>query len=248
MMPNCLAVKKNTLNPLKNPLIVALDVDQESTALKLADDLQSVAGAFKLGPRLCYRYGEKFIKKVAERGPVFVDNKYFDIPNTMEAAVRASFEAGASLVTVHALAGLEALERLARLEAELQKERPFVILNVTILTSWNENSFPANFRSQTVHEHVKSLTDLVRQSGLTGLVCAGQELAAINAEGMFVVVPGIRSQEDSLGDQKRVVTAGDAIQAGAKGLVVGRPIIEAANPVEKAQQFLNEIKSIKGSL
>jgi hypothetical protein len=118
--------------PMRNPIIAALDVDSRDQALKLADDLADVVGGFKVGPRLCLRYGQDLVKEVAARAPVFVDNKHFDIPSTMEAAVRASFEAGASLVTVHALSGREALTKMATLEKELSQKRPFKILAVTI--------------------------------------------------------------------------------------------------------------------
>ena len=82
--------KATKASPMKNPLIVALDVDSREEALKLADELGDVVGGFKLGPRLCLRYGKDFVGEVAQRGPVFMDNKHFDIPSTMEAAVRAS--------------------------------------------------------------------------------------------------------------------------------------------------------------
>ena len=230
-------------NPLKNPLIIALDVDSDQQALKLAHDLAPYAGAFKIGPRLGYRYGQKIVQEISKLAPVFVDNKYFDIPSTIEAAVQASFYSGASLVTVHALSGLETLQSLAKLEAELQKERPFIILNVTLLTSWDQNSLPTNFKKQSVEKHVQELVDLVKQSHLSGLVCSAQDLSSIDTTGLFVVTPGIRFEEDNKSEQKRVMAPSAAIKAGAKGLVVGRPIIEAKNPIEKAKSFLEVINA-----
>ena len=96
---------------MKNPIILALDVDTRDKALRIVDEVCDVVGGVKLGPRLCLRYGIDFVREVAQRSPVFLDNKHFDIPSTMEAAVRASFEAGACLVTVHALSGLEVLKK-----------------------------------------------------------------------------------------------------------------------------------------
>ncbi|HWU42011.1 MAG TPA: orotidine 5'-phosphate decarboxylase / HUMPS family protein, partial [Bdellovibrio sp.] len=84
--------RNQAAHPMKNPIILALDVDTETQALSIADELSDIVGGFKLGPRLCLRYGMKFVKEIAQRGPIFLDNKHFDIPSTMEAAVRASFD------------------------------------------------------------------------------------------------------------------------------------------------------------
>jgi orotidine-5'-phosphate decarboxylase len=228
-------------SPLRNPLIIALDVDSELEALRLVDELSPWAGAFKLGPRLCYRYGQDIVQKISTKAPVFVDNKYFDIPSTMEAAVRASFEAGASLLTIHALSGPEALRRLAKLECELREIRPFVILNVTILTSWSQDSLPSVFQTQSILNHVVALSEMVRESGLTGLVCSAHELSEIDTEGLFVVTPGVRFAGDAVNDQQRVMTPPQALALGAKGVVVGRPIIEAKNPAAKAKQYFESM-------
>lgn len=225
-------------HPMKNPIIVALDVDSREQALKLADQLADVVGGFKVGPRLCLRYGQDLVKEIAARGPVFVDNKHFDIPSTMEAAVRASFEAGATLVTVHALSGKEALTKMAAVEKELNQQRPFKILAVTILTSWDQNSMPSNLKQQPISQHVTDLAGLVLESGMTGLVCSPHELDLLQNKGLYLVTPGIRFSIDSLGDQKRVMGPAEAIHAGASALVVGRPIIEAKNPLETATDYV----------
>lgn len=223
---------------LKNAVFVALDVDTRDQALRLADDLSEVVGGFKLGPRLCLRYGQELTKEVAERGPVFMDNKHFDIPSTMEAAVRASFKAGASLVTVHALAGAEALAKMADVEKELSQKRPFKVLAVTILTSWNQNSVPPVMKSQTIPQHVTELASLVKASGMSGIVCSPHELDLLQNHGLFLVTPGIRFSMESHGDQKRVMGPAEAIRAGASALVVGRPIIESKNPRETATEYV----------
>lgn len=225
-------------HPMRNPIIAALDVDSRERALHLADELADVVGGFKVGPRLCLRYGQDLIKDIAARGPVFVDNKHFDIPSTMEAAVRASFEAGATLVTVHALAGREALMKMAALERELSQQRPFKILAVTILTSWDEKSLPENLKQQAISQHVLELADLVLSSGMTGLVCSPHELDLLQNKGLYLVTPGIRFNMDSLGDQKRVMGPFEALKSGASALVVGRPIIEAKNPRETATDYV----------
>lgn len=245
---------------LKNPLIFALDVDtQEEVHLKLAPIIDLI-GAVKIGPRLVYRYGSELVQSLAKQVPVFVDNKYFDIPSTMISSVQASFDAGATLVTVHALAGLSVLLELAHLEKKLNEIRPFKILAVTILTSFEDETLPPSMKAMNLQQHVISLTELIAQSGLTGMVCSGQELELIQSqvvgsEKIFKVIPGIRlnqnegskvSQEAGIiiqqevlsQDQKRVMTPRQAIQAGAHALVIGRPILKALNPRKTVMEIL----------
>jgi len=232
---------------LKNPLILALDVDTKTESLKILTEVGDLIGAVKLGPRLIYRYGAEFISEVARVAPVFVDNKYFDIPSTMVSAVRASFESGATLVTVHALAGTAALSELYLLETELNKIRPFKVLAVTLLTSWDQSIMPASFHSWPIENHVKILAGEVYRSGLSGLVCSGHELEYLNYPDMFIVTPGIRFVSDSKAiqfeDQKRVVTPEQALKAGASALVIGRPILQALNPRETIQKLLESCKA-----
>ncbi|MBV2169120.1 MAG: orotidine-5'-phosphate decarboxylase [Bdellovibrio sp.] len=225
-------------HPMKNPIILALDVDTRDQTLKIADDLSEVVGGFKLGPRLCLRYGMDFVKEVAQRGPIFLDNKHFDIPSTMEAAVRASFDAGASLVTVHALSGAEALKKMAEVERELNQIRPFKILAVTILTSWDQNSLPVNMKEQPIAQHVIDLADLVKTSGLSSVVCSPHELDLLQNRDLYLVTPGIRFSMQDSGDQKRIMGPKEALRKGASALVVGRPILEAKDIKETATDFV----------
>lgn len=224
--------------PMKNPIILALDVDTRDQALKIADDVADIIGGIKLGPRLCLRYGMDFVKEMAQRAPIFLDNKHFDIPSTMEAAVRASFEAGASLVTVHALSGSEALKKMAEVEKELNQKRPFKILAVTILTSWDQASVPGNMKDQPIAQHVTDLATLVKNSGLSSVVCSPHELDLLQNRDLYLVTPGIRFSMQNSGDQKRIMGPKEAMQNGASALVVGRPILEAKDIKEAATDFV----------
>lgn len=216
---------------IKNPLIFALDVDSAEEMKNNLKPVIDLVGAVKLGPRMIYKYGASLIKELSEEVPVFVDNKYFDIPSTMKAAVQASFDAGASLVTVHALSGHEALQELARLEQKLNQIRPFKILAVTILTSWDQSSLPNNLHAWSIENHVKSLSQQVYQAGLRGLVCSGHELELISQKDFFKVTPGIRLSSDvEQQDQKRTMTPKQAIKAGANALVIGRSILQSHQP------------------
>lgn len=218
--------------------MLSLDVDAKTEALSIFQELHDLIGAVKIGPRLVYRYGADLVTEFAKKTPVFVDNKYFDIPSTMISAVRATFEAGATFATVHALSGMEALSELALLEKELNQQRQFKILAVTILTSWDENSLPTNLQPWPVPQHVRSLAEKVKKSGLSGLVCSAQELELIKDLDLFKVTPGIRLQDKSYEDQKRVMSPKAAIASGANALVIGRPILTAQNRRQKVQEIL----------
>jgi orotidine-5'-phosphate decarboxylase len=238
---------------LKNPIILALDVDTKEDALKILGPISDLIGGIKVGPRLVYRYGSNLVSELSEMSPVFVDNKYFDIPSTMVSAVKASFEAGATLVTVHAMAGAEALSELSKLEMELNQIRPFKILAVTVLTSWDQKSIPVNFQNWTITDHVRSLAELVYQSGLRGIVCSGHELAHVQYPDVFKVTPGIRLMADTVStavlksdeanDQKRIMTPKQALTAGASALVIGRSILQSKQPRETILKILDECQN-----
>lgn len=222
---------------LRSPLILALDHDDPKFIEKITDELSEVVGCFKLGPRMIYRMGGEWTKKIAAKAPLFVDCKFFDIPSTMEAAVRTSFEMGATFVTVHALAGPEALARMAQVERELADQRPFKILNVTILTSWDQNSFTPNFIGAPPEKHVEILVDQVKAAGMDGIVCSPHELGMLKGKGFYTVTPGVRLDLEDRQDQKRVMGPAEALKAGASAFVVGRPILSAKNPKEAALDY-----------
>ncbi len=230
---------------LRNPLIVALDVDSREDCFRIARQIGEHVGAFKVGPRLVVRYGADLVSELARLAPVFLDNKYLDIPNTMESAVRASFEAGATLVTVHAWAGKEALARMAQVEQELNSIRPFQILVVTVLTSFSQETLPPPMQAHPLNEQVNQLADLAVASGLLGLVCSPEEVGSLRRRypRSFVVTPGIRLPQQNFGDQKRVLGPRQALDLGASALVVGRPIVEALNPLSATQLVLADIAS-----
>lgn len=218
---------------LKKPVFVALDIDDSKQAMQMAQRLQGHVGGFKVGPRLSFQMGAEWCQKLSEIAPLFIDNKYFDIPSTMLAAVRSSFNAGASFVTVHALSGREALTELAKLETELNKVRPFQILAVTVLTSWSSESRPSVLTNKPISAHVEELCQLILESGLTGVVCSPHELEIVRAVSteFFTVTPGIRLPADDCSDQKRVMTPQEALAKGASALVMGRSILTAKDPV-----------------
>lgn len=224
---------------MKNPIFLALDVSDVNQALRLAQETVPYVGGFKIGPRLILKGGPPFVSAIAQLAPVFVDQKYFDIPNTMVESVRASFDAGASFVTIHAQAGKEALQKLAQLEGELQKIRPFKLLAVTVLTSFSENTLPVNWQSKPIAEHVLLLAEACHSAGITGIVCSAIEAEMMRKKypKIFILTPGIRLDSGQSNDQARVLGPKEALNLGASALVVGRPIIESKDPIAAAKEF-----------
>ncbi len=234
----------NARSTLTNPIFVALDVDTPEQALALVRQTRAFVGGFKVGPRLSLRYGEPLLREISRHGNMFVDNKYFDIPSTMESSVRTSFELGASFCTIHAQAGSEALSRLAMVELELSKIRPFRLLAVTVLTSFRQETLPPNSQSMTLAEQTLALAKLSIDCGISGLVCSPEEVAELRQlyPDAFLVTPGVRLSHEDKGDQKRISDPATALKRGASALVVGRPIYESLDPAQAAKNYYEEIQ------
>ena len=227
------------MGKMEIPLFAALDLDDGDQALSLAKDLVPYVGGVKVGPRLMMKYGADFIGELSKVAPVLVDNKYYDIPNTMEFSVRATFDAGASYCTVHAAAGPEALKCLAEVESELNKKRPFKILVVTVLTSYSQDNMPPNWIDTPVEKHVEILAKSALDAGLSGLVCSAHEVKRLRElfPKAFLLTPGIRFMNEGHGDQKRVMSPQQALAVGASALVVGRPLYQSDDPVAVAKSY-----------
>ncbi|MEP6569677.1 MAG: orotidine-5'-phosphate decarboxylase [Acidobacteriota bacterium] len=234
----------------KNKLIVALDVDNSQKARELFNSLRGVAGMFKIGMQVFTAAGPALVREIITAGErVFLDLKYHDIPNTV---ARASIEAtrlGVSIFNVHATGGSEMMRRTADAVAEgAHREglpRPLVIA-VTILTSANEETVAeVGFGSEPA-ELVPRLAVLADASGMDGVVASPREISiirsAVRKPGFVVVTPGVRPTGAALFDQKRVMSPGEAIRAGADYIVVGRPILDAPDPAQAAQQILDEME------
>lgn len=233
------------MNP---PIFLALDLDDKEAVMEMAELTRPYVGGVKVGPRLCVKYGASLIAELSLRNQVFVDNKYFDIPSTMEASIQATFEAGASFATIHAMCGKEALKRLAELEESLNQKRAFKILAVTILTSFHSENLPANWSREAISEQVKQLAREVTQAGLKGLVCSAHEVRGLREEfpQSFLVTPGIRFPDEESQEQSRMGGPVEALNEGASALVVGRPICRSENCVEAAQRFFQAVMSVNG--
>jgi orotidine-5'-phosphate decarboxylase len=224
-------------------LCIALDVDTRKDALRLVRLLKDFSSRFKVGLQLFSSVGPSIIEKLCESGvSVFVDLKLNDIPNTVKGAVSALSNHGASLITVHSLAGKEVI-RMAK-ETALKFSPPPSIIAVTLLTSLDRKALAEMGIEKEPNDFVVSLAEAAVEAGADGVVASAQEtglLRRILPRNTLIITPGIRLAH-TIDDQKRVTTPQSAIKAGADILVVGRPIIEAENPRFAAKQFISEIE------
>lgn len=225
---------------LKKPVFVALDVDDLAQMRSLVSQTYDLVGGFKIGPRTVFRFGPSVVAEIAEKAPVFLDFKFYDIPSTMESAVKSAFDMGASFCTIHATCGRSALSTLANLELELSAIRPFHLLAVTILTSFEEGMLPINYEKASISNHVNKLVTECMENGIQNFVCSPHELKGLSQfkEARFVT-PGVRLGVSS-DDQKRTATPSEALANGASALVIGRPILQAKDPREFIQMHFGK--------
>jgi orotidine-5'-phosphate decarboxylase len=211
-----------------NPIFVAIDTPDVHRAAALARETLGVAGGVKLGLEFFCANGEEGVLRVAERQmPIFLDLKFHDIPNTVGKAVEAIAHLEPAILTVHA-AGGRAMMQAARAAAPPKTK----VVAVTVLTSLDEGDLAAAGVHGSAADQVARLTALAQESGIDGIVCSGEEVAAARAAwpDAFFVVPGVRPAGSEVGDQKRVVTPRQALDEGASVLVIGRPITGANDP------------------
>ncbi len=234
----------------KNKLIVALDVDSADRALDLFGALRDSVGMFKIGMQLFTTAGPDIVRQIVARGGrVFLDLKYHDIPNTVAAAGVEAARLGVSIFNVHTFGGAEMMRRTVDEVTELSErehlDRPMII-GVTVLTSVNQKVLSEVGVASSPDQQVPALAQLAAASGLDGVVASPLEVVAVRAaiekKDFLVVTPGVRPSGAAAHDQKRVTTPAEAIRAGSDYLVVGRPVIEAADPVAAANSIVAEIE------
>ena len=231
-------------------LIVALDVDTLDAALSIVERLRGLDVIFKLGYESLFGYGDELRPKLEEFGvPVFIDAKLHDIPRTVEAAVRELVRPGVRLLTVHALGGHEMMT--AAVDAAEQRARTLGIetpgvFAVTILTSIAGEDLLELGLQGGPGENVMRLGVLARDARCAGIVCSPREVRDFKqffGADFATLCPGIRPAGTAHGDQKRIATPREAVEAGADYLVVGRPITEAEDPFAAATAILEEMRT-----
>lgn len=236
----------------RNPIVVALDVDTAAEALSLVERLRATVGMFKVGKQLFTAAGPDIVRRIIGLGEqVFLDLKYHDIPNTVAKAGVEAARLGVSIFNVHAMGGSKMMRSTVEAVAEITEREGLatpLILGVTVLTSHTQESLSEIGIKRTLEDQVVALAQLCEASGINGVVASPQEIVpirkAVDNPGFVILTPGVRPAGAALNDQSRVMTPGEAIQAGANFLVVGRPITAAENPVEAAKKILEEIEQV----
>ncbi|MBE9556181.1 MAG: orotidine-5'-phosphate decarboxylase [Proteobacteria bacterium] len=232
----------------RNPILVAIDTPELDLARALSQSLAGAVGGIKLGLEFFNAHGPAGVTQVAgNRGDLFLDLKYHDIPNTVAGAVRAAVKLQPMILNVHAGGG-PAMMRAALEAAEEGSDRLGIarpkIIAVTVLTSMDDGDLDAVGQKGPSTDQVVRLARLTQDCGLAGVVCSPREIAAIRdacGPDFTLVVPGIRPAGAAVGDQKRVMTPRQAIDAGADWLVIGRPITGAPDPAAAARDIMREL-------
>ncbi len=224
-------------------ILCAIDTSDLEEAMDLAHALAGDVGGLKIGKELFTAHGPDGVARLQESGhEIFLDLKYHDIPATVAGAVGAAASLGCFVLTVHASGGSEMLRQAAT--AAAAAPRPPLVVGVTVLTSLDEDDLQAVGQDGPVADQVLRLARLAQSSGLGGVVCSPHEIAALRealGPEFKLVVPGIRPSWAGADDQKRVMTPGEAIAAGADYLVIGRPITRATDPAAAAKRIAEEI-------
>lgn len=229
--------------PTSSPLIFcAIDTNDLERAVRLAASIGPVTGGLKLGLEFVHSFGPQGIEAVRNACPqaaLFLDLKFHDIPNTVAGAVRAVCARFApAYLNVHAAGGQTMMEA-----AKAACSGSTKLLAVTILTSLNAEELQNIGYRSNVAQQVQKMALLTRESGLDGVVCSSYEIELLRAAcgpDFTLMVPGIRPEGSDKGDQKRVMTPSQAVQAGATHLVIGRPITGSPDPARAAQDILEQ--------
>ena len=226
-------------------VLIALDYDDQETALAFVKQLSPDTCRLKVGKEMFTYFGPEFVKELIELGfDVFLDLKFHDIPNTVAKAVTAAAKMGVWMVNVHASGGFEMMTK-AKVALEPFGDKAPILIAVTVLTSMDESELKRLGINKSPQEQVIYLAKLAKEAGLDGVVCSAQEASVLKAElgeHFKLVTPGIRPEGSDAGDQKRIMTPKQAIEAGSDYLVLGRPITKASNPVKVLQDVNESIK------
>jgi orotidine-5'-phosphate decarboxylase len=220
---------------MRSPIFVAIDTPDLERAKTIVARVRHHVGGIKLGLEFFSANGRSGIREMAELGlPIFLDLKLHDIPNTVAKAIQALRPLKPAIITVHAAGGRAMME-----DAKAAAPKGTKVVAVTVLTSLDGDDLSSIGLDPDPHAQVERLTELAREAGLDGVVCSGAEVAAAKRiwPSGFFVVPGVRPADGHSGDQKRVVTPRQALDAGASILVIGRPITQAEDPDTAARSI-----------
>jgi orotidine-5'-phosphate decarboxylase len=223
----------------ESPLIIALDVESADQARKIVRALGDSAGFYKVGMELYAAAGMDFVRELIGEGKqVFLDQKYFDIPETVRRATAQVARVGVRFLTVHAQSSV------VRAAVEGRGDSGLKILAVSVLTSFDVSDVRMDGYSCTVSDLVELRAKNAIEAGADGIVCSPREVARVRrvvGSGPVLVTPGVRSAGAAAADQKRIATPAEAIREGADFLVIGRQVTRAGDPKAEVSRILEEI-------
>ena len=225
-----------------NPIFCAIDTNDITTATRIAKQIKPYIGGLKLGLEFFTSCGISGLNTMKEFDlPLFIDLKLHDIPNTVSSALRGILALEPRYTTLHISGGTEMLKASVNLKNELNSSTN--LIGVTMLTSFNNNTVKELGFGSSVEHSINQLTAIANSSGLDGIVCSPLEVKKIktNYNNLKLIVPGIRGNQNKNDDQKRTLSAREAIEAGADILVIGRPITKASDPAKAASEIQQEI-------
>ena len=226
-----------------NPIYCAIDTSSIDKAVKIINEISPYVGGIKLGLEFFSSCGIEGVEKVAEyKLPLFLDFKLYDIPNTVKKSLKNILSYNPTYTTLHVSGGSRMLKECVDLKKELNSNTN--LIGVTMLTSFDDDSINEIGISGTVNENVNNLSALALDCGMDGIVCSPMEIRKVKetfGAKLKVIVPGIRNNSDSSDDQKRTLSAKEAINLGADILVIGRPITQADNLSEAAKSIFESI-------
>src|SRR5918999_5735548 len=235
---------------MRERLVVALDLDNLEEVKQLVRLLVPEVGMFKIGKQLFTHAGPQAVRLIQELGgEIFLDLKFHDIPNTVAKAAVEATRMGVKMLNVHASGSLEMMRltvKEVRRVCRQEKRRTPIMLAVTVLTSLNQDDLKRVGVDGRVAAQVVRLALLTKEAGMDGVVASPHEVGDIReccGRRFVIVTPGIRPADTSRNDQQRIMTPAAAIKAGVDYVVVGRPILEAKDPVVAARAIIAEMKS-----
>ncbi len=224
---------------MRERLITGLDVPTVAEAEAIVKKLGDEVLFYKIGYQLAFAGGLELARDLAKDGKkIFLDMKLLDIDNTVKSGVENIVKMGMTMLTLHAY------PKAMRAAVEAAKGSDLCLLGVTVLTSMDEQDVIDAGYEYDPHTLVLRRAEQARAAGMGGIVCSAQEASAVRkivGPDMAIVTPGIRPAGADKGDQKRVMTPAEALNAGSSHLVVARPIVKAADPVEAARAILAEM-------
>jgi orotidine-5'-phosphate decarboxylase len=229
----------------RDRIIVPLDVASLDAARRMVDILSEEVSFFKIGSELFTAAGPDAVRAVRDAGcRVFLDLKYYDIPNTVAGAVKSAVSLSVDMLNLHILGGREMMDRAVA--AARESASPPILLGVTVLTSYDEARWRETGFSLPVTDAVLDLAGRAKEAGLNGVVCSPREVAELRrrtGNGFVLVTPGVRPSWAKTDDQKRIMTPVEAVAAGADYLVIGRPITASPDPREAARRVVEDLEA-----